>query len=173
MKMHQSEAMAFVQEFNDLLIELPFQAPEHLVLLVRCLSILSGMCTGLDLNFNVWLGIAPFAQKLAGEEGGLNWKTILAEAGDFLRLMIGLPRKAETLLQKLEQGKLEVRTPELTRQTAHLQTGVQRLTAAVIFAAFLWASVQLLTAGFKSLAITAAIGAGLALLWLLFARPPR
>ena len=171
--MHQSEAMAFVQEFNELIFDLPFQVPENLVLLVRCLGILSGMCTGLDADFNVWTGVAPYAQKLAGEEGGLNWKTVLAEAGDFVRLLISLPRKTETLLQRMEQGKLEVRTPELTERTARLEAGVQRLTAAVVFAAFLLAGVQLYTAGFNTLAIAAAVGAGLALLWLIFARPSR
>lgn len=171
MKMHPSQAMAFVQEFNDLIFDLPFQVPDNLVMLVRCLGILSGMCTGLDANFNVWLGIAPYAQKLAGETGGLDWKTILAEAGDFVRVLISLPKKAETLLLKLEQGKLEMQTPELTEQTTRLQIGVQRLTAAVIFAAFLLAAVQLQTAGAESLAIGAAAAAGLALLWVLFARP--
>ncbi len=173
MKMHQSEAMAFLQEFNDLIFDLPFQVPENLVLLVRCLGILSGMCTGLDVNFNVWTGIAPYAQKLAGEAGGLDWKSILAEVGEFARLLISLPRKAETLLQKMEQGRLEVQTPQLTEQTTRLQIGVQRLTAAVVFAAFLLAGTQLYTNGATDLAIAAAIAAGLALLWALFARPPR
>ena len=171
MQMHQTEAMAFVQEFNELIFDLPFQVPENLVLLVRCLGILSGMCTGLDADFNVWTGIAPYAQKLAGEEGGLNWKTVLAEAGDFVRLLISLPRKAETLLQKMEQGKLQVQTPELTERTARLEAGVQRLTAAVVFAAFLLAAVQLYSAGFNTLAIAATAAAGLAFLWLLFTRP--
>jgi predicted unusual protein kinase regulating ubiquinone biosynthesis (AarF/ABC1/UbiB family) len=171
MQMHQTEAMAFVQEFNELIFDLPFQVPENLVLLVRCLGILSGMCTGLDADFNVWTGIAPYAQKLAGEEGGLNWKTVLAEGGDFVRLLISLPRKAETLLQKMEQGKLQVQTPELTERTARLEAGVQRLTAAVVFAAFLLAAVQLYSAGFNTLAIAAIAAAGLAFLWLLFTRP--
>lgn len=171
MKMHPSEAAGFVREFNDLVFELPFQAPENLVLLVRCLGILSGMCTGLDVDFNVWTGIAPYAQKLAGAEGGLNWKTILAEAGDMVRLLISLPRKTETLLQKMEQGRLEVRTPQLTEQAARLQAGVQRLTAAVIFAAFLLAAVLLYTDGANGLAVAASAAAGVTLLWLMFARP--
>jgi hypothetical protein len=73
----------------------------------------------------------------------------------------------------MEQGKLQVQTPELTERTARLEAGVQRLTAAVVFAAFLLAGVQLFTAGFNTLAIAAAAAAGLAFLWLLFARPSR
>ena len=168
-----AEITEFMAEFRQLVFDMPFQVPEKLVQLVRCLGILSGMCTGLDINFNVWTGIAPYAQKLASEQGGLDWKSILAEAGELLRLLISLPHKTETLLQKMEQGQLEVQTPKLTAETARLQAGVQRLTAAVIFAAFLLAGVQLYTNGASELALAAAVAAGLALLWALFARPAR
>lgn len=173
MEMHPAEAAAFVQEFNDLIFDLPFQVPENLVLLVRCLGILSGICTGLDYDFNVWLSIAPYAEKLAGGEGGLNWKSILAEAVEFLRLLYNLPRQAETLLQKMEQGKLEVQTPVLAEHTLRLEAGVRRLTAAVIFAAFLLAGVQLYLSGSQSLALASAAAAAVAFLWLLFTRSGR
>jgi len=173
MEMHPAEAAAFVQEFNDLIFDLPFQVPENLVLLVRCLGILSGICTGLDFDFNVWLSIAPYAEKLAGGEGGLNWKSILAEAVEFLRLLYSLPRKAETLLQKMEQGKLEVQTPVLAEHTLRLEAGVRRLTAAVIFTAFLLAGVQLYLGGAQGLAAASAAGAAVAFLWLIFTRTRR
>lgn len=173
MEMHPAEAAAFVQEFNDLIFDLPFQVPENLVLLVRCLGILSGICTGLDFDFNVWLSIAPYAEKLAGGEGGLNWKSILAEAVEFLRLLYSLPRKAETLLQKMEQGKLEVQTPVLAEHTLRLEAGVRRLTAAVIFTALLLAGVQLYLGGAQGLAAASAAGAAVAFLWLIFTRTRR
>jgi predicted unusual protein kinase regulating ubiquinone biosynthesis (AarF/ABC1/UbiB family) len=55
---HQ-EAIAFAKEFGELLYELPFQVPENLILLGRCLGILSGICTGLDPDFNVWTSVMP------------------------------------------------------------------------------------------------------------------
>ena len=48
--MHQQEAVEFVQDFGDLLYEMPFQIPQHLLLLARCVGILSGICTGLTKN---------------------------------------------------------------------------------------------------------------------------
>ena len=49
--------------------ELPFQVPENLILLGRCLGILSGICTGLDPDFNVWTSVVPYTQKLVEAEG--------------------------------------------------------------------------------------------------------
>jgi len=73
--MHQEEAVEFAREFGDLLFEMPFQIPQNLLLLGRCLGILSGLCSGLDNQFNVWTNIGPYAQKLvaAEESGGLRF----------------------------------------------------------------------------------------------------
>ncbi len=60
--LREEEMNAMVREFGDLLYEMPFQVPEDLILLGRCLSILSGMASGLDREFKVWDGIAPYAK---------------------------------------------------------------------------------------------------------------
>ncbi len=43
-----NELMSFGLQFRELLLDLPFQLPENLLLLGRSVAILSGMCTGLD-----------------------------------------------------------------------------------------------------------------------------
>ncbi len=48
--------------FSDLLFALPFQVPQDFLYLTRCVGILSGLCTGLDPNFDPWHEVAPFAQ---------------------------------------------------------------------------------------------------------------
>ncbi len=70
MRMTNAEAGAFAAEFGDLLYEMPFQVPENLILLGRCVSILSGIATGLNPDFAVWNGLAPYVQKLIEREGG-------------------------------------------------------------------------------------------------------
>ena len=45
------------------MLDLPFQLPENLLLLGRTVAILSGMCTGLDPEFNLWTSIAPYAEQ--------------------------------------------------------------------------------------------------------------
>ena len=44
--------------------------PSDLIFLGRCVAILSGICTGLEPDFNLFQELAPFAQSLVSEEGG-------------------------------------------------------------------------------------------------------
>lgn len=163
-----SEAMAFVAEFRELIYDAPFQLPDNLILLGRCLSILSGICTGLDENFNVWVSIIPYAQRLIAEEGGAGWRAWVMEAGDTLRTLVTLPRRADSLLSRLEQGRLEFRSPELKQQIGRLEKAMRRLTAALFFAVFLFSAVQLYLAGQILLAIVFAAAALLSLIVPLF-----
>jgi predicted unusual protein kinase regulating ubiquinone biosynthesis (AarF/ABC1/UbiB family) len=128
------------------------------------------MCTGLNPDFNVWTSIVPYAEKLISEEGGSTFQTILNEVGNFAKLLIGLPKKTETLLNKIEQGKLEVRAPRVEDHLGRMERGQRRLTSAIVFAAFLLSGSQLFAAG--HLAVAAGMGAGalLALVWLIFTR---
>jgi predicted unusual protein kinase regulating ubiquinone biosynthesis (AarF/ABC1/UbiB family) len=142
MSMRHQEAIQFAREFSDLLYEMPFQIPQNLLLLGRCVSILSGMCTGLDAQFNIWTNIGPYAQKLvaAEESGGLRFW--VSEIVQMFTLLAGLPRKTDTLLNRLEQGKLEVQAPETNRRIVRLERGVRGIAAALIFSGLVIAGTQ-------------------------------
>ncbi len=168
--MHAEDARKFVDEFGDLLYEMPFQIPENLILLGRCVSILSEMCSGLNPDFNIWDSLAPYASQLAEAEGGGKWKTVLDEVLKMLQLLIALPGKTNSLISTMEQGRLEVRTPALTREVGHLQRGQLKIAIAVVFAAFLFSGVQLFLAQQKGMAIGFGVAALLALLWVLAGR---
>jgi predicted unusual protein kinase regulating ubiquinone biosynthesis (AarF/ABC1/UbiB family) len=164
MQLSTQEAMAFVAEFRDLLYDAPFQLPDNLILLGRCLSILSGICTGLDENFNVWINVVPYARRLVSEESSKGLGSWLLEAGDTLRLLVNLPRRADSLLSRLEQGRLEFRSPDLKQQVGRIERSLSRLSGAVIFSALLFSAVQLYLAGQILLAMLFAAGAVVALL---------
>jgi predicted unusual protein kinase regulating ubiquinone biosynthesis (AarF/ABC1/UbiB family) len=170
MKMHQEEAVAFVQEFGELLYDMPFQVPENLILLARCVGILSGICTGLDYEFNVWTGIGPYVQKLvtADESGG--WRFWLGEIGSVVTLIGGLPRKTDALLNRIEQGKLEVRTPDLDRRLVRLERGIRNLSAAIVFGVLALTGTQFYLGHEMVLAAVFGGGAVLALGVMLFSR---
>ena len=53
------EMAQFAMQFRELMYEMPFQLPHNLLLLGRTVAILSGMCTGLDPNFNLWAQLHP------------------------------------------------------------------------------------------------------------------
>ena len=162
---HQ-EAVDFAKEFGGLIYEMPFQLPENLILLGRCLGILSGMCSGLNPDFNVWVSVTPYVRRLVEAEGGKGRGALLDETLSILRTLVSLPGRADTLLQRIEQGQLEVQMPEMRAQIEHVERKVNRLAGAVVFAALLIAAVQLYLAGAVGLAAAGAVGALLALLWI-------
>jgi predicted unusual protein kinase regulating ubiquinone biosynthesis (AarF/ABC1/UbiB family) len=127
--------------------EMPFQVPENMILLGRCVSILSGICTGLDPDFNIWNTMAPYAQKLVQAEGGGTWRVLLQEVVSTLQVLIALPKKTEALLNRIEQGNLEVHDSELQYRMRRVERGQNRLIKAVLFAAFLLGGIQVYLSG--------------------------
>jgi predicted unusual protein kinase regulating ubiquinone biosynthesis (AarF/ABC1/UbiB family) len=164
---------AFAAEFGDLLYTLPFQVPEDLILLGRTAAILSGMCTGLDPEFNFWGSLEPYVQKLLADEVLTGWRYYASELETLVRALIALPKRTEAMLSKMEQGKLEVRTPDLTRQMARVELGLRRVTGSILFMALLLGGIQLYLADRVWPAAGLLAGAGVLLIWLLAARRPR
>jgi predicted unusual protein kinase regulating ubiquinone biosynthesis (AarF/ABC1/UbiB family) len=142
-KIDRHEMMQFAHQFRDLIYTMPFQIPHNLILLGRTVAILSGMCTGLDKNFNLWNQIAPYAQKLLADAGVSNWQTWLDNLGDLFRDLVSLPAQTGRLLSRLDRGEITLQMPSVNRQIAQLEGAVNRLVGAVIFAVFLLGGVFL------------------------------
>ena len=170
MQMQQEEAIKFAREFRGLMYEMPFQVPENMILLGRCVGILSGMCTGLDPNFNIWTSLAPYAQKLVQNNGGSTWRVVLQEIVSTLQTLVTLPKKAEALINRIEQGNLEVHDPELRYRMRRIERGQNQLIKALIFAVLLFSGVQLYLASDWVLAGGFGVAAFIALISLLFFR---
>jgi predicted unusual protein kinase regulating ubiquinone biosynthesis (AarF/ABC1/UbiB family) len=132
-----AEMMRFGMQFRELLVDLPVQLPENLLLLGRTIALLSGMCTGLDPEFNLWTSISPYATKLIADEGGSTWQTVLAEATKIFQVLVGLPARTDRVLTTLERGELNVQTPLLNMQVRRLDRSVNRMTGGLVFAALL------------------------------------
>jgi predicted unusual protein kinase regulating ubiquinone biosynthesis (AarF/ABC1/UbiB family) len=162
-EMHQ-----FAMQFRELMYEMPFQLPHNLLLLGRTVAILSGMCTGLNPQFNLWDQLVPYARKLLTEEGESTWDVLLDEAGDLFRELIALPAQTGRVLTRLERGELTVNTPQVNRQMYHLEGSVNRLTASIIFAAFLIGGVTLYRGGDITLSYVFWAFSAITLLWMFF-----
>jgi len=140
------EMMSFGLQFRELMVNMPFQLPENLLMLGRSLAILSGMCTGLDPSFNLWGTLAPYTAKLVGDEGGgFSWQTVTSEGGKILQSLVALPSRAERVLTTVERGELAVRTPMLELRIRRLDRTMNEATYAVVFAALLLAGAMLWT----------------------------
>jgi predicted unusual protein kinase regulating ubiquinone biosynthesis (AarF/ABC1/UbiB family) len=170
MELRNADAREFIEEFSGLLYELPFQVPENLILLGRCVGILSGMASGLDPDFNMWKILAPYARKLVEADGGGGSRLIFKEIVDAARILLGFPKRAEALITRIEQGKLEVRIPEVKQYVTKLELVARKLAAAIVFASILIAGTAFYLTGHT--AVAAGFGAadlGL-LLWLVLKR---
>jgi predicted unusual protein kinase regulating ubiquinone biosynthesis (AarF/ABC1/UbiB family) len=168
--MSDRQFQAFSDEFGELLYQMPFQVPEDLILLGRCISILSGIASGLDPDFSVWKGLAPYVERLMRENGESGARLFLKEIETATKLLFALPKRVDDLATKMEDGKLEVRLPELKQHMARLEAGVRKLAGSIVFSAALIAGTQLYLAGRSLSALLLGAADFLLLLWILFSR---
>jgi predicted unusual protein kinase regulating ubiquinone biosynthesis (AarF/ABC1/UbiB family) len=165
---HPQEMRRFAGQFRDVLYEMPFQIPDNLIFFGRCVSILSGMCTGLNPEFNLFEGLRPFAEGLLQEDGG-DW---LGEIFNLLveqaRALSTLPSHLESTLARIDRGDVTVvakAAPELQGQLGELTRMVRRLMGMVFFAALLITAGMFYVNGEHTVGT---IGFGLALLALIW-----
>lgn len=127
------EFRAFATEFADIVRALPFQFPENFLLIVRAISLTSGVCSSVNPEFNIWNAVEPYSAKLIRAEGGNVVQAFLRDGLSSLSLLALLPKRVDTLITRAELGQLAMRTPELERRTASLARTVRQLISAVLF----------------------------------------
>jgi predicted unusual protein kinase regulating ubiquinone biosynthesis (AarF/ABC1/UbiB family) len=165
-----SEMIQFAYRFRDLLYDLPFQIPQDIIFFGRAVGILSGMCTGLYQDFNVWESLGPYAKKMLASEGMSSLDTLLEEMGKFVRRLLSLPSRVETVLGKLEKGELATHDVKLIQQVARLESAVKQVAWSIVFTSFLVGAVQSYLAEQLGLAVGLIVGAGLALVGMVWRR---
>jgi predicted unusual protein kinase regulating ubiquinone biosynthesis (AarF/ABC1/UbiB family) len=164
-QMGPQQMREFASEFRELIYTMPFQIPEDLIFLGRTVAILSGMCTGLNPQFNVWDALAPYAQKLIAEEAATGWEFWLDELGALARALLSLPKRTEAVLSQIERGEVAVRIPQVVERLDRLELAARRTVGGMIFAALLVGGVQLYLAGQMAFGGALLAGAALALGW--------
>jgi predicted unusual protein kinase regulating ubiquinone biosynthesis (AarF/ABC1/UbiB family) len=165
-RLDPAEMHKVARQFRDLLYEMPFQVPHDLIFLGRCVAILSGMCTGLNPDFNLFEGLGPFARELLAQEGGDWLDTLLGWLTEQGGSLIRLPSRLSSTLTRIERGDLIITAraaPDLERRLQMLSRSLNRLVAAVVFAALLLAGTLLMLSGYR---LPGAISLALALLTL-------
>ncbi|WP_026266846.1 ABC1 kinase family protein [Arthrobacter sp. 131MFCol6.1] len=127
----------FAVEFGDVVRSLPFQMPENFLLIIRAMSLTSGVCSSLDARFNLWDSVEPYAAQLLRDERGNIVQDVAQQALDAAGMALGLPKRLDGLLTRLEDGSLSVANPRLERQLGRLDRTAQRSASALIFGALL------------------------------------
>jgi len=161
------EVREFAHQYRDLLLDLPFQVPQNLIYLVRTVAILSGMCTGLDPEVNIWEQVGPYARRLVEEEtssGAGHW---VDQIGEALMTMLALPGQAGRVLARAEGRGVAVRDEQAGRAIRSVSRSVDRLSGAVMTTGLL-ISGSVLVAADQGGAGAALFGlSGIAMLWVL------
>ena len=131
------EFRAFALEFGDLVRSLPFQLPENFLLIVRAMSLTSGMCSTLKPTFNIWDAVEPYSTKLIRAEGGNLLQQVGKQAVSAAGLIARLPQRLDNLTTRIEAGEISVQSPRLERRMRGLARTGRQLISAVLFAALL------------------------------------
>ncbi|WP_394552430.1 ABC1 kinase family protein [Agromyces sp. MMS24-JH15] len=136
-KVDPREFRDFAVEFGDLVRALPFQLPENFLLIIRAVSLTSGLCSSLDPAFNIWDAVEPYAARLLRDERGNAAQAIAKEAVSFAGVVARLPGRLDELVTRFESGRVAVDSPRLDLRIRSLEQLARRLISAVLFAALL------------------------------------
>ncbi|WP_019482755.1 ABC1 kinase family protein [Arthrobacter sp. TB 23] len=131
------EFLDFAVEFGDLVRSLPFQLPENFLLIIRAMSLTSGVASSLDARFNLWDSVEPYAAQLLRDERGNLVQDVAQQAIDAAGVALRLPRRLDSLVTRIEDGAIAVATPRLERRVAQLDRSFKRTASALVFGALL------------------------------------
>jgi len=166
-----------VNQISDDLYEIaydqPFRFPATFTFVMRAFSTLEGVGKGLDPEFNFMEVARPFATELMNSGNGSAGNDLLGELGRQATQMsntaLGLPRRLEDALDKLEQGdiRLRVRATESDRILRRISSMSLVNTYGILISGLTIAAAILVSADKLGLAVVVAVLA-IALAILLF-----
>ncbi|GAA2224682.1 hypothetical protein GCM10009851_05210 [Herbiconiux moechotypicola] len=133
----QREFADFGAEFGHVIRSLPFQLPENFLLIIRAMSLTSGVCSALDPSFNLWDSVEPYAQRLIREERGNVAQDFGSQALSNLGLLWRMPARMDALLTSIDEGRVAVSVPGLERRIGRLERAAGRLGSALVFGSLL------------------------------------
>ena len=127
----------FAVEFGDVVREMPFQLPENFLLIIRSMSLVSGVCSSLEPGFNMWEAIEPYAGQLMRDERGNVVQDVARKALATASMSAALPQRVNDLIDRIDEGRVSVETPRLDRRLARLERAARRVVSAILFGGLL------------------------------------
>jgi predicted unusual protein kinase regulating ubiquinone biosynthesis (AarF/ABC1/UbiB family) len=127
------ELRDFALQFSDLIRTLPFKLPNDFLFLIRALSLISGVTSELNRDFNIWDAVDPFARSLLNGSGSGVLKRLGNDALQGLNTIARLPGRLDDIISRLERGEIVIRNPELERRTRGIDSSIRRATSSVLF----------------------------------------
>jgi predicted unusual protein kinase regulating ubiquinone biosynthesis (AarF/ABC1/UbiB family) len=134
-------------QFSDLVRTLPFQLPEDFLMLFRSISLISGVTSALNRDFNMWDAVDPFARTLLSGGGSSTITAIGRQILTVLKTLSQLPQRLDSALTRLDQGLISIRLPELEKRVRRLDGSTRRLSVGVLASALIVGGILLRIAG--------------------------
>ncbi|MGA1262543.1 MAG: ABC1 kinase family protein [Prochlorothrix sp.] len=150
---------AITDDLYDIAYDRPFRFPATFTFVMRAFTSLEGVGKGLDPDFNFLEVAQPFALDIMADANSSYSNDFLGElsrqAAQVSNTALGLPRRLEDTLGKLEQGdiRVRVRSSETDRLLRRLSLTQMSTNYAVLSGSSLIASTLLFTAGNFALAV--------------------
>ncbi|BAZ38222.1 ABC-1 domain-containing protein [Calothrix sp. NIES-4101] len=163
---------AISDDLYEIAYNQPFRFPATFTFVMRAFSTLEGVGKGLDPEFNFMEVAKPYAMQLMSNMNSSEGNSLLNElsrqAVQVSSTALGLPRRLEDTLDKLERGDIRMRVRAIeTERLLRRQSNIQLTTTyAVIIGTFTLSASILLVKDYIWLAIPVAIVAAL-VSWLL------
>ncbi|MFB2936156.1 ABC1 kinase family protein [Aerosakkonemataceae cyanobacterium BLCC-F154] len=155
---------AIADDLYEIAYDQPFRFPATFTFVMRAFSTLEGVGKGLDPEFNFMEVAQPFTMQLMSEGNGFDpTNSLLGELGrqaaQVSSTALGLPRRIEDTLEKLERGDIRVRvrsteTDRILRRINGTQMGT---TYGLIISALTLSATILFVHDKVGLAIVAAL----------------
>jgi predicted unusual protein kinase regulating ubiquinone biosynthesis (AarF/ABC1/UbiB family) len=137
------ELEAFGRQFGETIRALPFQLPENFLLLIRTISLVSGVTSALDRDFNMWDAVEPFARTILSNNGRGVLRDLPQQALAYGTTVARLPRKLDELATRIDRGQVAVRIPQVDQRLRSVERSVNRLGSAIVFAGLLVGGVMM------------------------------
>ena len=110
----EQSVMAISDDLYEVAYGQPFRFPATFTFVMRAFSTLEGVGKGLDPDFNFMEAAKPFAMKLMNNGTPSDTRGLFDELGrqaaQVSSTALGLPRRIEDTIEKLERGDIRVRT---------------------------------------------------------------
>lgn len=171
-KPFETQSVAAISEdLYEIAYNQPFRFPATFTFVMRAFSTLEGVGKGLDPEFNFMEVAQPYAMELMTNNSGLEGNSFLNElsrqAVQVSNTALGLPRRLEDTLEKIERGDIRLRvrsieTERLIRRQSNIQMG---MSYALIISALIISATILLVNQYLWLAVVVGfIATGLSVL---------
>ncbi len=156
------------EDLYEIAYDQPFRFPATFTFVMRAFSTLEGVGKGLDPDFNFMEVARPFAMQIMSNSNGSDPTGLLGELGrqaaQVSSTALGLPRRIEDTIDKLERGdlRLRVRSQETDRMLRRLSNVNMGTNYALLMGAFTVSATILVVNHYLWLALVPAGAAAIA-----------